>query len=74
MDKKILIFAGIAIVILVIAGIFIFGGKKTEISENEAPELNNQEIDNSVLQSDLEELNQLDSELEEQDLEIIEIE
>ncbi len=74
MNKKILIFAGIAIVILVIAGIFIFGGKKTEISENETPELNNQEIDNSVLQSDLEELNQLDSELEEQDLEIIEIE
>lgn len=74
MNKKILIFAGIAIVILVIAGIFIFGGKKTEISENEAPELNNPEIDNSVFQSDLEELNQLDSELEEQDLEIIEIE
>lgn len=74
MNKKILIFAGIAIVILVIAGIFIFGGKKTEISENEAPELNNQEIDHSVFQSDLEELNQLDSELEEQDLEIIEIE
>lgn len=74
MNKKILIFGGIGLLIILIIGIFVFMPNTDEVEDTntEAPDNQNQAPED--LDADFEELDQLDSDLDEEEPEIIDLE
>lgn len=74
MNKKILIFGGIALLIILIIGIFVFMPNTDEVEDTNTEDPDDQNQAPEDLDADLENLDQLDSDLDEEEPEIIDLE